>query len=95
MSKMTAEQVHEHVKIYIYVFIALAIFTVLTVAVSYLKLPVEQGISIALVIATVKASLVAAFFMHLRWEKIIIFSILILTFGFFLFLILLPAAASA
>ncbi len=44
----------------------------------------------ALLIATVKASLVASFFMHLISERKLILGILILTVVFFLVLLLLP-----
>ena len=70
----------KHVKIYISVFAALAVLTLVTVAVSYLKLPLRQAVLTALAIAAVKGSLVAAFFMHLISEKQIIFSVLALTF---------------
>lgn len=73
------EAIKKHVKVYIIVFAALAVLTVVTVAVSYLHLPTPQAILLALIIASVKASLVALFFMHLISEKKVIFSILILT----------------
>ena len=78
------------VRIYIAVFTALAALTVITVAVSYLRLPLVPAVSVALFIAAVKGSLVALFFMHLISEKQIIFSVLALTFVFFLFLLILP-----
>ena len=73
------EEIRRQVKIYVCVFVALAFLTVVTVAVSYLKLPLHQAILVALAIATVKGSLVVMFFMHLISEKQIIFWILILT----------------
>ena len=91
MSAHSTEAVHQQVKIYIRVFLTLAALTVLTVGVSYLKLPVAIGISVALFIAAVKSSLVAAFFMHLKGEKKIILSILLLAFAFFLVLLLYPS----
>ena len=45
------------------------------------------AIALALFIAAVKASLVAAYFMHLATEKRIICAILLLTVFFFLFLL--------
>ncbi len=95
MSDLSPEAIKRHVKIYIGVFTALAFFTVVTVAVSYFHLPVVPAICVALVIATIKASLVAAFFMHLSAEKRIIYSVLILTAVFFLVLLILPALTSA
>jgi cytochrome c oxidase subunit 4 len=50
------------------VWLALMVFTVLTVAVTYVDLG-SLNLWIALAIATVKASLVALFFMHLRWDR--------------------------
>jgi len=85
------EAVKKHVKVYIAVFAALAVLTVVTVAVSCLHLPPGQAIAAALVIATVKASLVALFFMHLISERSVIFWILALTFIFFAVLLTLPA----
>ena len=85
------EVVQKQVKIYIRVFMALAILTVLTVGVSYLNLPLRMAIVAALVIASVKSSLVAAFFMHLSSEKKIIYSILVLAFCFFLVLLFYPS----
>ena len=85
------EAVQKQVKTYVRVFLALAILTALTVGVSYLKLPVRMAVLAALVIASIKSSMVAAFFMHLSNEKKIIVSILALAFFFFLFLLLLPS----
>jgi cytochrome c oxidase subunit 4 len=85
------EEVKKHIRIYIGVFIALAILTVVTVAVSYLHLPMAAAIGVALLIASFKATLVAGFFMHLFQEKPIIFWILILTFFFFLHLLIIPS----
>jgi len=47
---------------------ALLILTVITVAVRYIDVG-EFNIHIALGIAVIKATLVAAFFMHLRWDR--------------------------
>ena len=93
MEHVSPEEVKKHVRVYIAVFAALAFLTVVTVAVSYLRLPFLPALIVALTIATIKASLVAAFFMHLISEKTIIFSILILTFIFFLVLLMLPVLA--
>lgn len=50
------------------VFLALIVLTVITVAASYLPLG-EFEIWVAMGIATVKAALVAAYFMHLRYDN--------------------------
>ena len=68
-----------HVRGYLMVFGTLLLLTVATVAASYLNLPVGPTVALGLTIAAVKASLVAAFFMHLRHEKAMIYGALSLT----------------
>jgi len=94
MSELSHDAIKKHVRIYIGVFVTLAILTIVTVAVSYLHLAVLPAILVALAIATVKSSLVASFFMHLRWERKIIFWLLLIAAVFFLVLLLLPTIAS-
>lgn len=76
--------IKKEVNTYMFVFGSLAFLTVVTVLVSRLHLGLAGNITVALIIATFKASLVACFFMHLISEKKLIYSILILT-GLFLF----------
>lgn len=90
MSHDEAIDIRKHVRIYITVFVALAALTIVTVGISYLHLAKVPALILALFIATVKGSLVASYFMHLISEKKLIFVVLILTFIFFLALILLP-----
>jgi cytochrome c oxidase subunit 4 len=54
---------------YLTVFGALLVLTIVTVGVSYLQLPKVETVSLALAIATAKATLVAMFFMHLKGER--------------------------
>ncbi len=61
--------VSRHIPMYIGVFAALAVFTVLTVVASQLHATVSTHVMMALAIAALKGSLVAAIFMHLRWER--------------------------
>ncbi len=64
--------VHVHIAstpFYIGIFLVLICLTVLTVKVSYYDFG-AANIVIAMVIATTKAGLVAAFFMHLRHDKL-------------------------
>lgn len=61
--------ISKHVRAYIKVFVALAVLTVVTVAVSRIPFPGAGNVVVALMIALGKASLVAAIFMHLKWEK--------------------------
>ena len=79
-----AHDVRKDVKKYIFVFVALLVGTVLTVGMYYIHLhSVALTIVVALFIATVKASLVAGFFMHLISERKAIYSILLATAFFF------------
>ena len=67
---------HDHapnVKRYLMVFAALLCLTVITVGVSYLKLPIHLAVALGVFIATIKASLVALFFMHLSNERALIY----------------------
>ena len=82
--------IDKHVKVYITVFVALMALTIITVAISRLHLPVHQAVTIALVVAVIKGSLVAGFFMHLISEKKLIYAVLILTVAFFIALLFLP-----
>jgi len=90
----SAEEVRKHVKVYLMVLLALAVLTVVTVGVSYLRLPTGAAILVALVIASVKGSLVACYFMHLISENKVIYSLLVLCFLFLAALLLLPVATS-
>lgn len=51
------------------VFAALTVLTIATVAVTSIDLGSTGNFVIAMVIATIKAGLVMAFFMHLAWDK--------------------------
>jgi cytochrome c oxidase subunit 4 len=65
-------QVHAHIassQFYWGIFGGLIVLTLLTVRVSYYDFG-QANIIIAIVIATMKASLVAAFFMHLRHDSL-------------------------
>ena len=90
MESAHVDEVKKHVRVYITVFIALMALTLITVAVSTLHLNVVAAVTVALVIATVKASLVAGYFMHLIYEKKVIYAALILTAVFFIALMFLP-----
>jgi len=59
---------------------------------SYLRLATHEAIVVALLIATIKGSLVALFFMHLVDERRLIYSVLVLTVVFFIFLMFVPLA---
>jgi cytochrome c oxidase subunit 4 len=86
-----AADIDRHVRIYVTVFVALMALTVITVAVSRLHLPLPAAVAVALLVATIKGSLVASYFMHLISEKKLIYAVLALTAFFFLVLLALPA----
>ncbi len=90
ISESEAARVREHLRVYVMVFVALAVLTVVTVAISYIQLPTALAISVALVVATVKASLVAGYFMHLLSEEKVILWLLLLCASFLVFLFFLP-----
>ena len=77
------EAIRKEIRRYLIVFGALAVLTLVTVAISQLHLPTWQAIALGLFVATVKGSLVAAFFMHLVSERKLIYAVLLLTVFFF------------
>jgi cytochrome c oxidase subunit 4 len=89
----SAADIKKHVRVYIIVFISLAILTVLTVGASYIETNMTITVTLALFIATIKASLVACFFMHLISERKLIYSILIATGVFFFAMMFLVLTA--
>ena len=89
------EDIKKETRTYLLVFAALAVLTVITVAVSYLDLSTPQAVVVALAIATVKGSLVAAFFMHLISEEKFIYAVLALTMIFFVAIFVLPIGTYA
>jgi cytochrome c oxidase subunit 4 len=90
MTSEHAVDLDRQVRIYITVFVALMVLTIVTVAISYLHLPVAAAVTVALLVATVKGSLVACYFMHLISEKKVIYAVLVLTAVFFVALLALP-----
>jgi cytochrome c oxidase subunit 4 len=84
------EDIRKHMGQYYVVFVALLCLTAVTVGVSYLHLTRPIAIAVALVIASIKAGLVAAVFMHLISERKVIYAVLILTALFFILLLALP-----
>lgn len=53
---------------YLQIFLALVVLTVITIVVGMQPMNDTLGLIIALIIATIKASLVALYFMHLKTE---------------------------
>ena len=78
-----AHGIRKHVRGYLIVGATLLAFTGITVALSYVHFGTQKAnIAVAMLVATFKAGLVAAIFMHLAAEKRLIYRILIFT-GFF------------
>lgn len=96
---MTVEEqadLAQHVKRYVYVFYALIFGTLVTVGASYIPFGSHHvNIAVALAIALGKASLVAAFFMHLISERKMVYGLLVFTGIFFLGLMVLTVSAFA
>ena len=82
--------IKKQVRTYMMIGAALFAFTVITVAVNQIHLAVPLAVTVALIIATMKGSMVAAVFMHLSDERKWIYGALILTVIFFLVLMTVP-----
>ena len=68
--------------------------TVVTVLANQVHLAVPLAITVALIIATIKGSMVAAVFMHLSHERRWVYGTLLLTVVFFAVLLLVPLLTS-
>ena len=77
------EAIRKEVRKYLTVFAALGGLTIITVVIARFHLPTWQAVTLALIVASVKASLVAAVFMHLISEKKLIYAVLVVTAFFF------------
>ncbi|MBI1802835.1 MAG: cytochrome C oxidase subunit IV family protein [Ignavibacteriae bacterium] len=93
MDTAHTQEFKKHIRTYILVFVALLALTIITVTISTLHLSVPAAITVALIIATIKSSLVASYFMHLISEKKLIFLALLITVVFFVALMWLPIFA--
>src|SRR6185503_14446981 len=85
------ESVKKSIRTYWMVGAALFVFTGITVAVNQVHFAVPLAITVALIIATMKGSMVASIFMHLSHERKWIYGALILTVIGFAVLMLLPS----
>src|ERR1700676_4933911 len=83
-------EVRKTVRTYLTVGALLFVGTAVTVAVNQVHLVVPLAVTVALLIATVKGSLVASVFMHLSHEKKWIYGALLLTVAFFVVLMAVP-----
>jgi cytochrome c oxidase subunit 4 len=82
--------IDRQVKTYIVIFITLMALTFVTVAISRIHLPVPAAVTLALIVASVKGGLVAAYFMHLVSERKLIWWVLWFTISCFIAVLLLP-----
>ena len=85
-----AADIDRHVRVYLIVFAALMALTIVTVAVARLHLSVPVAVTVALLVATIKGSLVACYFMQLISDMKLILEVLVLTVVFFAVLLALP-----
>src|SRR4030095_12537825 len=78
------EAIKKHIKVYLAVFVALLVGTIVTVLLRSVHFPSFWiTVAVALFVATVKATLVACYFMHLISERRAIYSTLVVTMFFF------------
>jgi len=75
---------------YVMIGVALLVFTGITVAANQLHLAIPIAVTVALLIAITKGSMVASVFMHLSDERKWIYGTLVLTVLFFIVLLSVP-----
>ena len=85
------ESIRNTVRTYWMIGAALFVFTGITVAVNQVHLAIPLAITVALIIATMKGSMVASVFMHLSHERPWIYGALILTVIGFIVLMTVPS----
>ena len=90
MDAHSVDDIKKSVRTYMMIFGALMVLTIITVGVSYVHLPVAAAVTVALIVATIKGSLVALYFMHLLHERKVIYWVLVLTLIFFIFMMFVP-----
>ena len=85
MSDHSAHDVEKSIKKYWFIFFALILGTVITVGAYFVHMEsVALTVTLALFIASVKAFLVAGYFMHLMDERKVIYGIMVSTVFFFI-----------
>jgi caa(3)-type oxidase subunit IV len=84
------DHVKKSIRTYMMIGAALFVFTAITVAVNQVHLAVPLAITVALIIAGMKGSMVASVFMHLSHEKKWVYGALLLTVAGFIILLFLP-----
>lgn len=84
------EEIQKSIKKYLFIGAALMVLSGLTVWLSYVELPTHSlNIIVGMILATIKASLVALIFMHLNHERPLIYKVLAFTVVFVLALFVL------
>ena len=93
---MSTETHHSHMQIMTIVFVSLLCLTAITVFASYQDFgSAAINIIVAVTIATVKAGLVAVYFMHLKWERLsLIYTILLPPIAILVFIALMNIEAN-
>lgn len=88
------EDLQKHVKTYIKIGVILGIATVITVGLSYIELPTHgQNLIVGMIVAAIKAALVALIFMHLNHERSLIYKVLAFTVFFLIAIFVLTYLA--
>jgi caa(3)-type oxidase subunit IV len=82
--------IKKSIRTYMMVGLALLVFTGITVGANQFHFGVPMAVTVALIIATMKGSMVASIFMHLSHEKKWVYGALILTVLGFLVLMTVP-----
>lgn len=75
--------------LFLWVWVALLVLTGVETLLAYLRLPTETMLTILVGLSLIKAALIVAYFMHLRFERIGLFLMLIPAFVFLLCMIML------
>jgi cytochrome c oxidase subunit 4 len=87
MSNSHPETIQHEIKRYRSVGLWLFAGTVITVAAAYFDFGIVTGIIVALIIASVKGTLVAGYFMHLFHERKFVYQVLVLTAVFIIVMV--------
>lgn len=88
MAHSESSQPHSHMKELLLTFAALIVLTVVTVKIAKVDFgSVAVNISIAMLIASIKAGLVALYFMHLKWEEKLIVGFAALSIPFVILMV--------
>ena len=87
--------IKKSVRAYLTVGLLLLVFTGITVAANQFHFVVPVAITVALIIAALKGSMVASVFMHLSHERRWIYGALLITVIFFVALLFIPMLTMA